>query len=76
MIHMNFFLLIIAEKETTRNALPDGLQALCEHPEQIKLFRRDPSLFSQSIAEILSRVTPVMQFNRTAISKSYRARSS
>ena len=32
MIQVNFFLLIIAGNETTRNGLSGGIQALCENP--------------------------------------------
>jgi len=66
MRQVNFFLLIIAGNETTRNALSGGIQALCEHPEQLDRLRRDPSLLPQAIEEILRWVSPVMQFRRTA----------
>jgi cytochrome P450 len=67
MVQVNFFLLIIAGNETTRNALSGGIQALCEHPEQFDRLRRDPSLLPQAIEEMLRWVTPVMQFRRTAL---------
>jgi cholest-4-en-3-one 26-monooxygenase len=67
MTQVNFFLLIIAGNETTRNALSGGIQALCEHPEQLHRLRRDPSLLPQAIEEILRWVSPVMQFRRTAL---------
>jgi cytochrome P450 len=67
MVQVNFFLLIIAGNETTRNALSGGLQALCEHPEQFDRLRRDPSLLPQAIEEMLRWVSPVMQFRRTAL---------
>jgi cholest-4-en-3-one 26-monooxygenase len=63
---MNFFLLIIAGNETTRNALSGGVQALCDHPEQLDRLRADPALLPQAIEEMLRWVTPVMQFRRTA----------
>jgi cholest-4-en-3-one 26-monooxygenase len=66
-LNMNFFLLLIAGNETTRNALSGGVQALCEHPEQFDRLRLDPSLMPQAIEEMLRWVTPVMQFRRTAI---------
>ena len=66
MIQVNFFLLIVAGNETTRNALSGGIQALCEHPEQLARLRRDPSLLPQAIEEMLRWVSPVMQFRRTA----------
>jgi cytochrome P450 len=63
---MNFFLLVIAGNETTRNALSGGIQALCEHPDQLALLRSDMSLMPSAIEEMLRWVTPVMQFRRTA----------
>ncbi len=66
MIQINFFLLIIAGNETTRNALSGGVQALCDHPEQFDRLRRNPSLLPQAIEEMLRWVSPVMQFRRTA----------
>ena len=67
MTQVNFFLLIIAGNETTRNALSGGIQALCEHPEQFDRLRRAPSLLPQAIEEILRWISPVMQFRRTAM---------
>jgi cholest-4-en-3-one 26-monooxygenase len=67
MIQVNFFLLIIAGNETTRNALSGGIEALCEHPEQLDRLRRDPTLLPQAIEEVLRWVSPVMQFRRTAL---------
>ena len=67
MMQVNFFLLIIAGNETTRNALSGGIQALCDHPEQLDRLRHDPSLLPQAIEEMLRWVSPVMQFRRTAL---------
>lgn len=64
---MNFFLLLIAGNETTRNALSGGVQALCEHPEQRELLQNDLSLLPGAIDEMLRFSTPVMQFRRTAM---------
>ena len=66
MIQVNFFLLIVAGHETTRNALSHGIHALCEHPEQLDRLRRDPSLLPQAIEEMLRWGSPVMAFRRTA----------
>jgi len=63
---MNFFLLLIAGNETTRNALSGGVQALCEHPEQFALLRAEPERLPRAIEEMLRFATPVMQFRRTA----------
>ncbi|MCH2172996.1 cytochrome P450 [Myxococcota bacterium] len=65
-LNMNFFLLLIAGNETTRNALSGGVQALCENPDQFELLRRERSLIHQAIEEMLRFSTPVMQFRRTA----------
>jgi cytochrome P450 len=67
MTQVNFFLLMVAGNETTRNALSGGIQALCEHPGQFERLRRDPALLPQAIEEILRWVSPVMQFRRTAL---------
>lgn len=63
---MNFFLLLIAGNETTRNALSGGVQALCDHPDQLELVLQDPSRLPRAIEEMLRFSTPVMQFRRTA----------
>jgi len=63
---MNYFLLIVAGNETTRNAISGGLQALCDHPDQLERLLAEPELLPQAIEEMLRWVTPVMQFRRTA----------
>lgn len=67
MVQVNFFLLMVAGNETTRNALSGGIQAFSEHPEQLERLHRDASLMPTAIEEILRWVSPVMQFRRTAL---------
>jgi cytochrome P450 len=59
-------LIVIAGNETTRNATSGGLLALIEHPGELDKLRRDPSLLSGAIEEIVRWTTPVIQFCRTA----------
>ena len=61
-----FALLIIAGNETTRNATTGGLFAFINHPEQWERLKRDPSLVSSAVEEIVRWTSPVVQFTRTA----------
>jgi cytochrome P450 len=61
-----FFLLSVAGNETLRNAIPGGMLALLEHPDQLTRLRDDRSLVPTAIDEMLRWVTPVTQFRRTA----------
>lgn len=61
-----FFLLSVAGNETLRNAVPGGMLALLEHPDELARLRVDRSLLPTAIDEMLRWVTPVTQFRRTA----------
>lgn len=61
-----FALLIIAGNETTRNATTGGLHALIDHPDQWERLKRDPSLVSGAVEEIIRWTSPVIQFTRIA----------
>ena len=61
-----FILLTVAGSETTRNAIALGLAALCEHPDQLELLRRDPDLMPGAVDEILRWSSPVAYFARRA----------
>jgi cytochrome P450 len=63
---MFFNLLIAAGSETTRNAIALGMAALIEHPEQWDLMRRDPSVWSTAVEEILRWSSPTLYNRRTA----------
>jgi cholest-4-en-3-one 26-monooxygenase len=62
-----FLLLMVAGNETTRNAITHGMQAFFEHPEQWEKFKKERPLESAA-EEIIRWATPVMQFQRTALS--------
>lgn len=53
------FLLIVAGHETTVNLLGNGTLALLQHPDQLPLLRRDPSLITTAVEELLRYTSPV-----------------
>jgi cholest-4-en-3-one 26-monooxygenase len=61
-----FMLLVVAGNETTRNAISHGMQAFFEHPDQWELFKKERPL-DTAAEEIIRWATPVMQFQRTAL---------
>jgi cytochrome P450 len=63
-----FFLLSVAGNETLRNAIPGGMLALLEHPEEERRLRANPALFATALDEMLRYASPVMCFRRTASS--------
>ena len=65
-LQMFFFLLTIAGNDTVRSALPGGVLALVEHPEQYRRLREDRSLLPGALEEMLRRHPPVLTFRRTA----------
>ena len=62
-----FVLLAVAGNETTRNAISHGMKALCDHPEQRRLWAEDfERLAPTAVEEIVRWATPVIHFRRTA----------
>jgi cytochrome P450 len=64
---MFFFLLTVAGNDTVRSALPGGVLALAEHPEQYRRLREDRSLVPGALEEMLRWHPPVLTFRRTAV---------
>jgi cytochrome P450 len=62
-----FLLLSVAGNETTRNLISGGMLALIEHPAERARLQADPALMPTAVEEMLRWVTPVMQFQRTAV---------
>ena len=63
-----FVLLVVAGNETTRNAISHGMKALCDYPEQRKLWMGDfDRLAPTAVEEIVRWATPVIHFRRTAL---------
>ena len=65
-LHMFFFLLVIAGNDTVRSALPGGVLALLEHPEEYARLRAEPALLPAAVEEMLRWHPPVLTFRRTA----------
>lgn len=59
-------IMLIAGNETTTNLIGNGMRALLENPEQMKLLRRDPTLMPRAIEEMLRYDSPVQTVFRTA----------
>ena len=59
-------ILLIAGNETTTNLIGNGMLALQNHPEQLRLLRRDPTLLPRAIEEMLRYDSPVQSVFRTA----------
>jgi cytochrome P450 len=60
-----FLLLVVAGNETTRHAISHSMLALIQHPDQLDLLRRDPSLIPDAVEEFLRWASPVYHFRRT-----------
>ncbi|MEO6205592.1 MAG: cytochrome P450 [Mycobacteriales bacterium] len=62
-----FLLLSVAGNETTRNAITHGMYAFFQNPEEWETFKTERPLDS-AVEEIIRWGTPVIQFQRTAMS--------
>jgi cytochrome P450 len=63
----NIQLLFGAGHETTVNLIGNGLVALFQHPDQLKLLRDNPSMISGAVEEILRFDSSVQFSSRTAL---------
>jgi cytochrome P450 len=62
-----FVLLVVAGNETTRNAISHGMKALCDFPEQRRIWAADfDGVADTAVDEIVRWATPVIHFRRTA----------
>jgi cytochrome P450 len=59
-------LLLVAGNETTTNLIGNAVQALLDHPDQLALVQRDPSLVPALVEEVLRFDAPVQIVFRTA----------
>ncbi|TDD53100.1 cytochrome P450 [Saccharopolyspora elongata] len=65
-LEMFFFLLSVAGNDTVRSALPGGMLAFAENPDQLRLLLEDPGLLDSAVEETLRYHPPVLSFRRTA----------
>lgn len=63
---MFFFLLSVAGNDTTRSAIPGGVLAFVEHPDQARHLAEDPGRLPGAVEEVLRYCPPVVHFRRTA----------
>src|SRR3954468_6247270 len=60
-----YVIVATAGHDTTSSSIAGGLHALLEHPDQLERLRRDPSLVTSAVDEMIRWVSPVKQFMRT-----------
>ena len=62
-----FILLVAAGNETTRNAISHGMKALCDFPEQRRIWAQDfEAVAPTAVEEIVRWASPVIFMRRTA----------
>lgn len=61
-----FLLIVVAGNETTRHAISHTMNALMNHPEQLKFLQDNPDQIPWAVEEFLRFGSPVYHFRRTA----------
>jgi cytochrome P450 len=61
-----FLLLVVAGNETTRHTISHTMNALIEHPDQLRRLQENPDLIPWAVEEFLRWASPVYHFRRTA----------
>jgi cytochrome P450 len=61
-----YVIVATAGHDTTSATISGGLQALIEHPDQLRRLQVDPGLMGLATEEMIRWVTPVKEFMRTA----------
>jgi cytochrome P450 len=65
-IVMGFFLLVAAGNDSTKATFTSGINALLDHPEQMRELVEDPALIPDAIEECLRMFPAFSNFRRTA----------
>ena len=63
----NLILLIVGGNDTTRNSLTGGVYFLNQFPDEFEKLKKDPSLISKMVPEIIRYQTPLAYMRRRAI---------
>ncbi|MFT4572161.1 MAG: cytochrome P450 [Candidatus Binatia bacterium] len=61
-----YMIIATAGHDTTANSLSAGIEALCNHPDQLRALQADPSGIDLAVDEIIRWSTPVRHFLRYA----------
>jgi cytochrome P450 len=61
-----YMIVATAGHDTTSNSLNAGIEALCQHPDQLRALQEDPSGIDRAVDEIIRWATPVRHFLRHA----------
>ena len=63
-----FILLVAAGNETTRNAISHGMKALCDYPDQRRIWQQDfDRVAPTAVEEIVRWARPVIFMRRSAV---------
>jgi cholest-4-en-3-one 26-monooxygenase len=65
-LNLFFVTLVVAGNETTRNLITHSMQALIDHPDELRRLQADADLWPTAVEEMLRWGTSIHNFRRTA----------